>query len=115
MWRSWFSTSGVLRRTCIPGKDPGDVHAGGLSAIRADTAEMDWLEGKDAFREAEHCDADKGLTGGFARAGGLEPDESGEGWETVSTENFCYVSVQNYEFLWLEEATVGMNKTMWVK
>lgn len=30
----------MLRRICIPGKYPGDAHAGGLSAIRADTAEM---------------------------------------------------------------------------
>lgn len=73
------------------------------------------LEGKDIFREAGRCDADRCLTGGSARAGGLEPDGSGEGWETVSTENFCYISVQNYEFLWLEGATVGMRKMMRVK
>lgn len=115
MWRSWFSKSGVLHRICIPSKDPGDVHAGGLSATRADTAEMDWPEGKDVFREAERYDADKCLTGGSARAGGLEPDGSGEDWEMVSTENFCYISVQNYEFLWLEGATVDMRKMMWVK
>lgn len=105
----------MLRRICIPGKDPGDVHAGGLSAIQADTAKMAWLEGQDVFREAERCDADKCLTGGSARAGGLEPDESGEGCKMVSTENFYYISVQNFEFLWLEGATVGMSKRMWGK
>lgn len=48
-------------------------------------------------------------------AGGLEFCKSAEVWERVPTQNICYISIQNCEFLWLEGAAVGMREMTWTK